>query len=128
MRDCYLEHCIMDFFIFAETIEQLRFDAEAIFLRSFDIFSLFTIIPVRETIEICADTSYNSELVLPIFLRHFSLATITASDKFSFNNTTYKLTDGVGTRFPLRLALSSIFLECNKKEVFEQTCHVFTLL
>ena len=44
------------------------------FLCSFDISSLFTNIPLNETIQICADTLYEDDrIVPPIFAKDFSI-------------------------------------------------------
>ena len=54
--DRYSTRCIKDSFTFAKTIQDLTTDSDQTFPCSFDISSLFTNIPLRETIQICADS------------------------------------------------------------------------
>jgi len=54
--DIYSSNCVKDFFSFAHEIQQLGTDSLNSFLSSFDISSLFTNVPLAETIEICANT------------------------------------------------------------------------
>jgi len=65
--DIYSSNCIKDFFSFDYEIQQLDIDPLNSFLCSFDISSLFTNVPLAETIEICADTLYNGKLIPPDF-------------------------------------------------------------
>ena len=64
--DRYSARCIKDSFTFAKTIQELTTDSDQTFLCSFDISSLFTNIPLGETIQICADSLYESNLTPPI--------------------------------------------------------------
>ena len=96
--DRYSAHCIKDSFTFAKTIQDLTTDSDQTFLCSFDISSLFTNIPLEETIQICADSLYESNLTPPImdkdvFIELMNIAT--TSVEFSFNNKIYKQIDGV---------------------------------
>ena len=50
-------HCIHDSFTFADAIQNSK-DANNLFMCSFDISSLFTNVPLEETINICADALY----------------------------------------------------------------------
>ena len=56
--DRYTAHCISDSFTFADYIRKLDGQIDS-FMCSFDVSSLFTNIPLDETIAICADTLYN---------------------------------------------------------------------
>ena len=51
-------HCIRDLFTFADAIQNSK-DANNLFMCSFDISSLFTNVPLEETINICADALQN---------------------------------------------------------------------
>ena len=72
--------CIKDLFTFAKTIQELTTDSDQTFLCFFDISSLFTIIPSGETVQICADFLYESNLTPPImdkdvFIKLINIAT-----------------------------------------------------
>ena len=54
-------HCIHDSFTFAEAIQNSK-DFNNLFMCSFDISSLFTNVPLEETINICADALYCDDL------------------------------------------------------------------
>ena len=51
----YSNYCILDSFTFAEEIQKLPISTENSYLCSFDISSLFTNVPLTETIQICAN-------------------------------------------------------------------------
>ena len=90
----YSGFCVKDYFTFASIICQLPFCNDSQFLVSFDIVSLFTNIPLDETISICADFLYcgPSTSVLPfpenVFVELMEIATKSVS--FSFNEVMYR--------------------------------------
>ena len=49
----FSSHCISDSFTFAETMKNLDIDPN-VFMCSFDVFGLFTNVPLDETIKICS--------------------------------------------------------------------------
>ena len=111
--DRYSAHRIKDSFTFAKTIQDLTTDSDQTFLCSFDISSLFTNIPLEETIQICADSLYESNLTPPIMDKDVSIELMniaTTSVEFSFNNKIYKQIDGVAMGSPLGPALANIFV------------------
>ena len=63
--DLYSTNCVKNSFTFARIIRNLS--PESTFLCSFDINSLFTNVPLDETINICAEALYNSDLTFPSF-------------------------------------------------------------
>ena len=88
--DLYFIKWVKDSFTFARTIKDLN--PEATFLCSFDISSLFTNIPLDETINICAETSYNSNLTSPSFFKDTFcqvMLSATKSVEFSFDHIMY---------------------------------------
>ena len=94
----YSTRCIKDSFSFAKIIQDLTTDSDQTFLCSFDISILFTNIPLGETIQICGDSLYDSNMTPPImdkdvFIELMNIAT--TSVEFSFNNKMYKQSDGV---------------------------------
>eukprot|EP00794_Sanderia_malayensis_P010538 gene10538-11650_t len=51
----YSDNCISDSFTFANFIQNLELNPAKTFLCSFDVSSLFTNVPLDETIKICAE-------------------------------------------------------------------------
>ena len=67
-------------------------------MASFDIQSLFTNIPLDETINICVDRAFqNKKKVKGLLKRHFKqlLTLVVKSSCFVFNDTYYQQIDGV---------------------------------
>ena len=80
------EFTVSDSFTFAKEICDLRFDN--CILASFDIKSLFTNIPLLETIDICINTLFNDVNVVKTFTRkqlHY-LFSMAAKDRFFIFN------------------------------------------
>ena len=69
--ELYPINYINDSFSFAEMIQQLEVNSNDSILCSFDICSLFTNVPLAETIEICTKTTVTS--LLQLFLNMFLL-------------------------------------------------------
>ena len=106
----YNKYSIKDSFSFTNDI--LNID-NAPFMCSFDIISLFTCIPVNETIEICLDKLYeHTELVHS--LKRVQLKKLlnycVKENQFSFENHYYDQTDGVAMGSPLGPILANIFM------------------
>ena len=119
--DLYSSNCTKDSFSFAQKVQQLEFNPDHSFLCSYDIFSLFTNVPLAETIQICADTLYNGQLPPPQFSRKIFIELInvaTKSVKFSFNNVMHKQADEVAMGSPLGPALADIFVGYYKNKLF----------
>ena len=92
-------------------------------LCSFDICSLFTNVPLAETIEICTKTLYDGHLPTPVILKHVFIElmkTATTSVEFSFNNIMYRQIDGVAMGSPLGPALENIFVGYNESKLFNK--------
>ena len=99
----YSIHCITDSFTFADKVRTFNFPP-SVFLCSYDVCSLFTNVPLAETIGICADALYNGELTPPPFPRAVFIElmqTATSSVEFSFNNIKHRQIDGVAMGSPL---------------------------
>ena len=80
---------------------------------SIDVDSLFTNIPLVETIDICTNTIYGEQDVIQgINKEEFRnlLALATKESYFIFNEVLYKQKDGVAMGFPLGPALANAFL------------------
>ena len=81
-------------------------------MASLDVDSLFSNIPLDETIDICIDSLYKDDENTPkipkdIFRNLLTLATIESF--FKFNNKFYKQIDGVAMGSPLGPAIANIF-------------------
>ena len=59
-------NCIQDFFTFVQVIRQFDLPPSAL-LCSFNISSLFTNVPLAETVDIGADALYDSDLIALFF-------------------------------------------------------------
>ena len=89
---------------FADIIKTSNFDPSSVFLCSFDILSLFSDVPLAETIQICADALYSSghpptPFPWQIFVELVEMAT--SSVEFSFNDIMHRQIDGVAMGSPL---------------------------
>ena len=94
-------------------IQQLKVNSNDSILCSFDICSLFTNVPLAETIEICTKTLYDGHLPTPVIPKHVfieQMKTATTSVEFSFNKIMYRQINRVGMGSPLGPALENIFV------------------
>ena len=122
MADRYSGRCVKHSFIFAKTIQKLTTDSDKTFLCSFDISSLFTNIPLVETIQICADSLYESNLTPPgmgedVFIELMNIATNCTSVELSFNNKMYKQINGIFMGSSLHPPLTNIFVGYHEKKL-----------
>ena len=111
------------FVTFAETMQNLDIDPN-VFMCTFDVPSLFTNVPLDETIKICSDVLHDDSDLQPLILKDVIVELMnnaTSSVEFSFNSTTYKQTDGVAMGSPLWRALANIFVEYYEEKLFLQT-------
>ena len=123
MLDWFSSHCILNSFTFAKTMQNLDIDPNA-FMSSFDVFSLFTNVPLDEAIKICSEALYDDSDLQSLISKSVFVKltkTATSSVEFSFNNTMYKQTDGVAMESPLGPALANIFVGYYEEKLFSQT-------
>ena len=103
------------FFTFASLVKSFDFPTDRTFMCSIDIKSLFTSVPLQETIDICADFLYGTSghiLDIPLSRDHFVslMKWATSSVEFSFNDTMYKQHDEIAMGSPLGPTLANIFV------------------
>ena len=125
----YSSYCIQDSFSFVDAIRSSNLQPASTFMCSFDISSLFTNVPLAETIQICADSLYNflpTPTTFPrnVFVELMELAT--CSVDFSFNNIMHRQIDGVAMGSPLGPCLANIFVGFYESKLF-QTIYVLPL-
>ena len=114
------EFTIKDSFAFAEEI--VHQDSK-LFMGSLYVDSLFTNIPLEETINICTNLLYNNEDVIEginksEFKNLLSLAT--QESYFIFNDVLYKQKDGVAMGSPLGPTMANVFLSFYEVKWLEQ--------
>ena len=122
--DKFSAYCVSDSFTFAKEINSTKLDKSS-FLCSFDIKSLFTNVPLEETINICADTLYNDPTIEPPPFNREEFITLikfaTMDIEFSFDEVMYRQIEGIGMGNPLGSILSNIFVGYQESLLFSQT-------
>ena len=112
--DKYSLHVVPDSFTFCDIIHGLGEPDGDAFMCSFDVKSLFTNVPIDETIKICLDALYRSDDIAqpcieePLFEK--LLRKCTVGVEFSFNDMLYRQIDGVAMGSPLGPILANVFL------------------
>ena len=102
-----------DSFEFASFISKLHPNSNDDYMVSFDVVSLFTNVPLSETIDLCCsiwndNSSKHANLDVVAFRKLLSFAT--SNVHFMFNNNWYKQVDGVAMGSPLAPTMASVFL------------------
>ena len=106
-----------DSFSFADDVTKQNTD---MFMTSFDIDSLFTNLPLDETIELCIKKLFkNNKKVKGMNKKQFKMLLEFATKKsfFLFNGKYYVQSDGVAMGSPLGPHLANIFL-CHWEEIW----------
>ena len=113
------EFTVKDSFHFAEETVDQQHD---LFMGCLNVDSLFTNIPLEETIEICTNEPFKeSETVEGLSKTEFKelLSLATKDSHFIFDGTLYKQIDGVAMGCPLGPTLSNAFLVHHEKNWLE---------
>ena len=114
------EYCAKDSFTFCEEIQ--RVNANDYFLLSYDVCSLFTSIPLSETIEIAVELIFQNKPNLKIFKNElqqlFKFAT--SGTHFLFKGNFYEQIDGVSTGSPLGPVLAKLFMGYHERNWFQE--------
>ena len=111
------EYCVINSFDFAKEISQFP-NANSYIMASFDVTSLFTNIPLDETIEICLRNMYDkqdprSPATPPTLDRNSMKCLLELAAKesyFLFDGRLYKQLDGVAMGSPLGPSFANIFM------------------
>ncbi|CAF4389133.1 unnamed protein product [Rotaria sp. Silwood2] len=108
------EVIVKDTFAFVNELRSLPKSASKYKMVSFDITSLYTNIPVNETIDIILKHLYNDERPPPTIKKNDMkklLEFVTEKSHFIFNGKIYDQVDGVSMGSPLAPLLAEIFLQ-----------------
>ena len=110
----YNRYCVKDSFAFIDLLKEKKVRSTG-HMCSFDAVSLFTNVPLEETIDICADALYRrDDNKDPVAISEDSfrklLKMVTSGVEFSFDDTMYCQMDGVAMGSPLGPVLANIFV------------------
>ena len=117
------EFTVKDSFSFVEELKGFQ-NCGNYFMASFDIKSLFTNVPLDETINIVADSLYSADMsVLSLSKIYFkTLLELAVKDVlFLFNGNLYSQVDGIGMGNPLGPTLANAFL-CHHEKNWLNDC------
>jgi len=109
----YSRYCVRDTFEFLDVLNESVLPPNGV-LCSFDVVSLFTNVPLLETVDICANALYHSSDVSPPTLSETSfkrlMIMVTTGVEFSFDDVMYRQSDGVAMGSPLGPVLANVFM------------------
>ena len=112
------EYTVADSFNFAKEISK-KPNSDNFIMASFDVVSLFTNIPLQETIDICIASLFKNENDLIIGLNRNQLKSLldfaVKENVFIFDNIVYQQIDGVAMGSPLGPTLANIFLSYHEQ-------------
>ena len=114
------DYTVKDSFAFSN---EIRHQNANLLMASLDVESLFTNIPLDETIDICTNSLYaNDTIINGIDKENFKklLTLATKESFFLFNNKFYKQLDGVAMGSPLGPTLANAFLCFYEKQWLQQ--------
>ncbi|CAH8588824.1 unnamed protein product [Dicrocoelium dendriticum] len=122
VRKLLTTYCLKDSFELVETLEHVSLGAEHMY--SIDVDSLFTNVPLRETVENLCDfiASQNMSVGLPLEYLRDMILLCTENIRFEFEGTAYKQIDGVAMGSPLGPVLADIFLGLIERQVTASIC------
>ena len=114
---------VKDSFTFAEDI---RSQDQNLYMATLDVDSLFTNLPLDETIDICVSLLFKDSDVVNGLTKedvHKLLNIATKESFFMFDKCYYKQTDGVAMGSPLGPTLANIFL-CHHEKLWLDQCPI----
>ena len=111
------DYCTQDSFSFVKEVQEVS--VSDYFMVSYDVCSLFTNIPLNETIDLAVniifDNNKSMNITKPQLKKRFVFAT--SPTHFLFNNETYDQTHGVGMGSPFGPALANLFMGYHEKQM-----------
>ena len=120
-----------DTFSFLNDLRTLNFNTDNVFMASFDISSLFTNVPLDETIEIIIQKLFHKSTHYLRF-SHVHLRSLLCfavqNCPFLFNGCLYEQIDGVAMGWPLCSLFANIFLSYHEKNWLDNCSTSFKLL
>ena len=99
----YSSNVVKDSFSFCADLQDYGHVSDSAFMCSFDVVSLFTNVRIDETIQICLDTLYRSDIKPPSISEGVLkklLLKATRGVEFSYNDKMYRQKDGVAMGSP----------------------------
>ena len=113
------EYCAEDTFTFVKDIKQVNSDNK--FMVSYDVTSLFTNIPLRETVNIAVEIILKSNPDLKISKKQLEKLFLfaTSQSHFLFDGNVYDQVDGVAMGSPLGPVLANLFMGYHEKDWVE---------
>ena len=125
IRKLLTKHCLKDSFEFIETVKDLNLTDKTMF--SLDVSSLFTNVPLKETIEfLCEFIEHNAiDIGLPPQDLKVLLYRCTQNVQFKFNNHLYSQIDGVAMGSPLGPLLADVFMAKLENEQLQTSIKKF---
>ncbi|CAH8587573.1 unnamed protein product [Schistosoma rodhaini] len=110
-------HTVIDSFGLLPTLEHLNISNSR--MCSFDVNSLFTNVPLEETVEFICDfiTSHNIRISIPTTYLRDLILLCTKNIKFYFQGKAYMQIDGVAMGSPLGPVLANIFMGMIERQV-----------
>ena len=119
-------YSVKDSKVFRDRIVELTME-EGDVCASFDVKSLFTSIPVDETINVICNYLYHNGDPLPkLYETELSeencrelLSTLVKNVRFVFNKQVFEQTDGLAMGSPLSVAFSQIFMASLERKLFQ---------
>jgi hypothetical protein len=109
-----LAHHVKKSFQFVQTLKSLRVQPEDLMV-SFDVVSLFTSVPIVDSLELLSQ--HIEDDILALFKQ------VLTSTYFCFDGQFYEQTDGVAMGSPLSTVIANIFMQDFEKKVIEQATH-----
>ena len=124
LEHLHSQHCISDSFTLANLILNISIAPNSIFFCFFHIVSLYTNVPLEETITICADAQNRCHqdpipVPEPVFLKLIHIAAKRL--QFILKNTMYQQTEGIRVGSPLGFALVNIFVGFHEARLLKIT-------
>ena len=114
-----LDYSVSSSFEFYEKVKALKLNEnKSYFLVSFDVESLYTNVPLKESIEIMKESVIERDL--PFTIETLSkLLLLVNQSYFTFNNKIYQQTDGLAMGNPLAPLLANVFMNKIESILFE---------